>query len=57
MKALVIIAVGLLSSGAFAFTGSGSGTTCHQGREYKMTRDSFGKSAWVPTGRLCTTHR
>jgi hypothetical protein len=57
MKAFMILALGLLSSSAFAMTGSSTGgITCHQGYEYKMVRDSFGKVAFVPTGRTCTSH-
>lgn len=57
MKALMILALGLISSGAFAMTGSTYGTSCSQGYEYKMVRDSFGKVAFVPTGRRCASTR
>lgn len=56
MKALMILALGLISTAAFADSGaSRGGVTCHQGYEYKMIRDSFGKVAFVPTGRRCNS--
>jgi hypothetical protein len=61
MKSLMVLAIGLLSSSAFAFptattkTTSTGGVTCHQGYEYKMIRDSFGKVGYVPTGRRCVS--
>jgi hypothetical protein len=54
MKALMILALGLVATSAFAGPSASGGVTCHQGYEYKMVRDSFGKVAFVPTGRRCS---
>jgi hypothetical protein len=57
MKALMILGLGFISAGAFAANSYTGGVTCHQGYEYKMVRDSFGKVAFVPTGRRCENRR
>jgi hypothetical protein len=57
MKVLLILAIGFVSSVSHAQQTTAFAGICHQGYEYKMKRDSFGKVAFVPTGRRCSSYR